>query len=144
MLICLLCLKFGWKKFTFRINPHPCTQDAWCVAAQKIDIFSIICFFCCFSLLCEHTAWQQLFPSFALRHADTTLRLARSVWTRGYARGTCITEWRVTVMLWEPRIHCLSLNPSRNPLASARNYQSVRIFCDFQDPTKITPTKFIA
>ncbi len=30
--------------------------------------------------MCEHPNWQQWFPFVALRYADVTLRLARSVW----------------------------------------------------------------
>ena len=58
-------------------NP-PSTQDAWCVTLRKWVFFC-----CCFSLLYEHTTWQQLFPFVALCHADVTLRFTRSVWTRG-------------------------------------------------------------
>ena len=35
------------------------------------------------SVLCEHCAWQQLFPFVVLHHADVTLDLTRSVCTRG-------------------------------------------------------------
>ncbi len=70
---------FEWRCAMSRNSPS--TQDAWCIAARKMDISSIICFCCCFSFLCEHPPWQQLFPCLALHHADVTLRLTRSVWT---------------------------------------------------------------
>ena len=35
------------------------------------------------ALMCEHPPWQQLFSFFVQRYADVTLRLTRSVWTRG-------------------------------------------------------------
>ncbi len=87
-------------------NP-PSTQDAWCVAARKMDISSIICFSFCFSLVREHSPWQQLFPFFPLRHADVTLRFTRSVCTRGYNVSDTNICSRVI-----SRFFCLRLNRS--------------------------------
>ena len=60
--------EFGWE-----CNPHPCLtprphrmRD---VTRGDVKKFSI----CCFSLLCEHTPWQQL--STLLSHTDITLPL---------------------------------------------------------------------
>ncbi len=49
---------------------------------MKNGKFAIICFCCCFSLQCEDSHWQQLFPFSTLRHADVTLCL-RALCGRG-------------------------------------------------------------
>ncbi len=61
------------------LTPYPHrTRDA----SQSEKWVSPPCFCCCFSLLCEHSPWQQLFPFFTLRHADVRLPLVRSVFQR--------------------------------------------------------------
>ncbi len=51
--------------------PHP---HRTCDASQREKWVSPPCFCCCFSLLCEHSPWRQLFPFFTLRHADVRFR----------------------------------------------------------------------
>ncbi len=64
-----------------------------CSAARKMDIFSIIYFCCCFSLLCGHPPWQQLFAFVALRHADVTL-CSRPLCGRGVSS---FCPWRAAI-----------------------------------------------